>query len=248
MKIGSRGLSLETRRYRADDLLLPELPLACVVVEDIDRRIELTENVHDFSVRVEYEMARAGFRIYSDGGGDIWCQDAGDVIKCELVNVVVTQCECQDASVSRVGENRVSIRVVLQNLTGSLHNTWWPDGVNGDFMSGVGRPQQEAAGTIGSEVGHAVSEWATSDMSQGTFFLVNGKSNRNLWLAARPNVEKPVVGAHGHGCRDPGLSDARDHHFLYYRQFAVLFVEPEDVDIIALGIADVCEGGGITWC
>src|SRR5207249_3972517 len=49
---------------------------------------------------------------------------------------------------------------------------------------------------------------------------------------------------HRHRRRDARLLDARNRHLLDDRQVAVLSIELQDVNLVALGVADVDEGGG----
>jgi hypothetical protein len=58
-------------------------------------------------------------------------------------------------------------------------------------------------------------------------------------------MEHALVGADRHRRRRPGLGEARDRHLLDLGQAAALRVEREDVNIVALGVADIDEGGGL---
>src|SRR2546428_11864453 len=62
VKIGDRGLALETGRQRADDLLLREIAAGGVVVEDVDVAVELPDDVDELTARMIDEVPRAGRR------------------------------------------------------------------------------------------------------------------------------------------------------------------------------------------
>ena len=96
---------------------------------------------------------------------------------------------------------------------------------------------------VGGDVGHAVGQRAARDVLELAARRVDGEAGRDLRLAARPDVEEPPIGAHRHRCRAARLLDAGDRHLLHERQVAALPVELEHVDLVALGIADVDEGG-----
>src|SRR5207249_3390487 len=142
VEIGGRRLALEIGRQGADALLFLELSGRRVVVEHVDGRIELTEHVDELAVRMEGEMSRAGLFLHADGRGRARRQHAGGGVEPEHVDEVVPERQRDDVPIARVGEDRVSIRVIRQDLVRRQHGARRSDRVHVSLWPGYEAPSK----------------------------------------------------------------------------------------------------------
>ncbi len=240
----AEGLPCEAGRQRADDLLLLQIARGGVVVEDVDGAVELADDIHELAARVVHEVARAGLRPGFGSRRHGGCQPAGRRVERELVDAVVAESRHQHETIRGIGEDRVRVGIVLQHLLRRRHFSGRPDRIHGDPVAGIGRAQEEAARAVDRDVGQAVGERPARDVLQLAARRIDREAGRGLRLAARADVEDAAIGAHRHRRRDARLLDAGDRRLVDDREVAVLRVELEHVDLIALGVADIDEGGG----
>src|SRR4029453_444619 len=91
VQVGGRRLAGEAGRQRADRLLLLQIAGGGVVVEDVDRPVELADDVDELAVRMMDEVARAGLRLQLDRGRAGRRQLPGGGVEHELVDPVVAE-------------------------------------------------------------------------------------------------------------------------------------------------------------
>src|SRR5215471_960471 len=121
VQISRRGLTLEVGWQRADGLLLLELPRIDVVVEDINRSIELADDIHEPAVRMEHKVPWTGLLLYVNRRRCIRRQHTNGRIELKLVDEVVPEGGCQHVAICRIGADRVRVRIVQQHLLWWLH-------------------------------------------------------------------------------------------------------------------------------
>ena len=193
---------------------------------------------------MEREVPRAGFLLHADRRRGVRRQLARGRVELELIDGVIAEGRHDHVPVPRVGQDRMRVRMVRQDLVRRLHGSRRPDRAHRHLVAGIRGAEQEAARAVGGDVRHAVGERPAAECLSLPRRGIDGESRHDLGLAARADVEDAAVGAHRHRRRDPRLGDAGDRHLLHRRQVAALPIELEHDDLVALGIADIDEGGG----
>jgi hypothetical protein len=149
-----------------------------------------------------------------------------------------------DVAVRRVGQDRMRVRRRLDDLL-RRPDLAGLDRAHRHLVPAIGRAQQIAAAPVGRDIGHAVRQGGVAEMRQLAGLGVDREARDRQRLAAGADMEHALVGADRHRRRRPRLGQARDRHLLDLGQAAALRVEREDVNIVALGVADIDEGGGL---
>ena len=193
------------------------------------------------------EVPRAGLRPRLGRRRGSGRQLAGRRVERELIDAIVTEGRHEHEAIRGVGKDRVRVGIVLEHLLRWEHLAGRADRIHRDSVTGIRGAQQKAAGPVGRDVGQAVGERAARDELQLAGRRIDREADRDLRLAARADVEDAAIGAHRHRRRDARLLDARNRHLLDDREVAVLSIELQDVNLVALGVADVDEGGGARW-
>jgi hypothetical protein len=150
----------------------------------------------------------------------------------------------EDVAVRRIGQDRMRVRRRLDDLL-RRPDLAGIDRAHRHLVPAIGRAQQIAAAPVGRDIGHAVRQGGVAEMRQLAGLGVDREARDRQRLAAGADMEHALVGADRHRRRRPRLGEARDRHLLDLGQAAALRVEREDVNIVALGVADIDEGGGL---
>src|SRR4029434_5086248 len=100
------------------------------------------------------------------------------------------------------------VRLVRHDLLRRLDHPLRPDRAYGDLVPRIGGTEQETAGAVGRDVGHAVSELAGGDVGELAARWVDGEPGDDLRLAARTSIEEAAIRTHCHRRRNARFGDA----------------------------------------
>ena len=186
---------------------------------------------------MEGEVPWTGARFHRRRRRIVGRERSGRGIEAELLDEIAAEAGRQHEAIGGVGLDGVGIGLGRDDLLRRLHGAVGRDRVHRDLVVGVGGGEQEAAAAVGGDVGHAAIERAVGDVAELAGRGIDAKARRHHRLAARGGEQEFLVRAYGHRRRARRLGDAGNRHLLDRREVAVLRIELQDVDLVAVGAA-----------
>ena len=188
------------------------------------------------------EVPRAGARLDRRRRRIVGRERPGFGIEAELPHEIAAEAGRQHEAIVGIGLDGVRVGLGRDDLLGWLHRAVRRDRVHRHLVVGIGGGQQEAAAAVGGDVGHAAVERAVGDVAELAGGGIDAEACRHHRLAARGGEQEFLVRAYRHRRRARRLGDAGNRHLLDRREIAVLRIKLQDVNLVAVGAADIDEG------
>ena len=199
------------------------------------------DKIDKLAVGMKHEVPRPGFLRDLGFRWLVRRQLSGLRVPLECQDHVGPQIGREHETVGWIGLYGVRVEAGRNHLRRRLRDALGVDRIDRDLVAAVGRTEQRLATAIGRKIGHAVSKGTIANMLQLAGFRIDGVADNREGLRTDPDEQDPLVRAHRHGRRRPGLLDANKWYYFHQRHAPGLRVHAEDMDLVAICVANIGE-------